>query len=196
MIPAPFIEKLTAILAWLAERLAEIRERNALRDQAALDQAGDNQAEDHQAGDGPAALDPTRADALPPDCALSPRDSGPAPAPESCPQSPLASGPDSDSFPHPPAALVPAAPASSAAPIVAPAAAAPPRHQAPADGSVAALPAMTADPGPRPILRPPGRRTGLDRTRCGPPRRGRNKQPIRSRGSARPKLSDGTQIRA
>ncbi|MBW4092337.1 MAG: hypothetical protein HIU82_14690 [Proteobacteria bacterium] len=60
MIPAPFIDKLTAILAWLAERLAEIRERNALRaqaaleqaarEQAALDQAEDDRAERHQAG--------------------------------------------------------------------------------------------------------------------------------------------------
>jgi hypothetical protein len=39
MIPATFIDSLTALLAWLAERLAEIRERNALRKQAELEQA-------------------------------------------------------------------------------------------------------------------------------------------------------------
>jgi hypothetical protein len=49
MIPAPFIDKFTAFLAWLAERLAEIRERNALRDQAALDQAVLEQAAREQA---------------------------------------------------------------------------------------------------------------------------------------------------
>ncbi|MBW4093607.1 MAG: hypothetical protein HIU82_21280, partial [Proteobacteria bacterium] len=49
MIPAPFIDKLTAILAWLAERLAEIRERNALRAQAELEQAELEQAELEQA---------------------------------------------------------------------------------------------------------------------------------------------------
>ncbi|MBW4093370.1 MAG: hypothetical protein HIU82_20055 [Proteobacteria bacterium] len=49
MIPASFIDRLTAILVWLAERLAEIRERNALRAQAELEQAEREQAELEQA---------------------------------------------------------------------------------------------------------------------------------------------------
>jgi hypothetical protein len=39
MIPPVFIDKFTAFLVWLAERIAEIRERNALRAQAELEQA-------------------------------------------------------------------------------------------------------------------------------------------------------------
>ncbi len=131
MIPAPFIDKLTAILAWLAERLAEIRERNALRaqaalDQAALDQAALDQAALDQAADDQAALDPTRAGALLAVCPLSPPGSAPSSAPESRPQSPLSSRPDRDSFPLPSAALSPVTPAPLAAAIMAPAAAAVP----------------------------------------------------------------------
>jgi hypothetical protein len=44
MIPAPFIDKFTAFLVWLAERIAEIRERNASRAQAELEQAAREQA--------------------------------------------------------------------------------------------------------------------------------------------------------
>ncbi len=44
MIPALLLDRFTAFLVWLAERIAEIRERNALREQAALDQARDDQA--------------------------------------------------------------------------------------------------------------------------------------------------------
>ncbi len=131
MIPPTFIDKLTAILAWLAARLAEIRERNALRDQAALDQAGDDQTDIDQA-----ALDPTRAGALPAVCPLSPPGPAPSSAPDSHLQSPLPSRPDSDSFPHSPPAL------SSAAALVAPAAAAvpAPRPGPCAEESVAARP--------------------------------------------------------
>ncbi|MBW4093634.1 MAG: hypothetical protein HIU82_21435 [Proteobacteria bacterium] len=67
MIPAPFIDKLTAFLAWLAERLAEIRERNALRALAELEQAGLQQAKCEPAGDAqdPALAAPLAADAAP-----------------------------------------------------------------------------------------------------------------------------------
>jgi hypothetical protein len=187
MIPAPFIDKFAAFLAWLAERIAEIRERNALRDQAALDRAADDLTETDPTETDQALLDPTPAGAPPPGCALSPPGSAPSSALESCPQSPLPSRPDSDSVPHLPAALSPAAPTPSAAPIVAPAtaAASPPRHPDRADGSVAAPPAGTAllaaDPRPAPILRPLGRRFGVDRARCGPARRGQDKRPIRLR---------------
>ncbi|MBW4090447.1 MAG: hypothetical protein HIU82_04960 [Proteobacteria bacterium] len=57
MIPAPLIDRLTAFLVWLAERIAEIRERNALRDQAALEQAALEQAAHEQAGDDQAGRD-------------------------------------------------------------------------------------------------------------------------------------------
>ncbi len=156
MIPAPLLDRFIAFVAWLAERIAEIRERNALRDQAALDQAGDVQAETDQA-----SLDLTLAGALLADGPLSPPGSALSSAPQS-PQSPLPSQSDRDSLPQSPPALSPATPALSTAAIAAPAAAAapPPRHQARADASVAAplakadLPA--ADPRPGPILRPFG----------------------------------------
>ncbi len=149
MIPAPFIEKLTAILAWLAERLAEMRERNALRAQAALDQAALDQAEDDQA-----ALDPTRAGALLAVCPRSPPGSAPSSTPES-PQSPLPSRLDRDSFPPSPPALSPATPAPAAAAIVAPAAAAVPatHHRPHAEGSAAGSIAAPSCDG-----RPAGRR--------------------------------------
>ncbi len=58
MIPATFIDRFTAFLVWLAERLAEFRERNALRAQAELEQAARDQAKCEQAGE---ALDPALA---------------------------------------------------------------------------------------------------------------------------------------
>jgi hypothetical protein len=62
MIPPVFIDKFTAFLVWLAERIAEIRERNALRAQAALEQAEREQAGDAQ---DPALVAPLVADAAP-----------------------------------------------------------------------------------------------------------------------------------
>jgi hypothetical protein len=202
MIPAPFIDKFAAFLVWLAERIAEIRERNALRALAALDQAGDDQPQTDQPQTDQAGLDPTRGGALLADCTLSPRGSALSSAPESCPPNPLPSGPDSESFPHLPAALAPAAPAPAAAAIVAPATAAapPPRHQDRADESIAAPPVtatlLTTDRRPGPIPRPLGRSLRPDRARSYRSRGGRDKRPIRLHGCARPKLSDGMQIRA
>jgi hypothetical protein len=70
MIPAPFIDRFTAFLVWLAERIAEIRERNALRVEAEFEQAGHEQANHdqakcEQAGDtqDPALAAPLAADA-------------------------------------------------------------------------------------------------------------------------------------
>jgi hypothetical protein len=67
MIPAPFIDKFTAFLVWLAERIDEIRERNALRAQAALEQAELEQARDDQDAATAAVLgaDPAPADPAP-----------------------------------------------------------------------------------------------------------------------------------
>ncbi|MBW4089738.1 MAG: hypothetical protein HIU82_01300 [Proteobacteria bacterium] len=67
MIPAPFIDRFTAFLVWLAERIAEIRERNALRAQAELEQAQLEQARDDQDAATAAvlAVDPASTDPAP-----------------------------------------------------------------------------------------------------------------------------------
>ncbi len=178
MIPASFIDKLTALLAWLAERLAEIRERNALRAQAECEQAEREQAEreraereragphqtgTHQTGEDPAARNPaqpdsaaqapTPADALLAGCTLSQPASAPSSAPQSPRRSALPSRPDQDSF-LPTACASPACPA----PIRLDA-----RDGSPTAARLAVAP-PAGDPGARPAL---GRRAGAD------PRRGR-----------------------